>query len=166
MNHPRDRPLAIGLFCAQPRVWSTIPVTTADSRTRLFRRDREMAQLLPLAQRTAWHTLQAHYATIKDVHLRELFAQDAGRGERLACEAVGLYLDYSKNRITGETLGLLVNLANECRLRDRIDAMFSGQKINVTEGRAVLHTALRAPQRCAYLRRRPGCRARGSRSAG
>src|SRR5262249_53370714 len=80
-----------------------------------------------------------------DVHLRDLFAADPQRGERLALEAVGLYLDYSKNRVDGETLRLLVALAEECGLRRRIDAMFAGEKVNVTEHRAVLHVALRAP---------------------
>src|SRR5262249_46410150 len=83
---------------------------------------------------------------IKDVHLRELFADDPGRGERLTAEALGIYFDYSKNRITAETIKLLVALAEESGLRDRIDAMFRGDKINVTENRAVLHVALRAPK--------------------
>ena len=99
-----------------------------------------------LTQRPAWQALQAHYQELKGVHLRTLFADDPRRGERLACEMEGLYLDYSKNRITGKTIALLVNLANECDLRERIDAMFSGEKINVTEDRAVLHVALRAPR--------------------
>src|ERR671936_1776736 len=99
----------------------------------------------PLAQRPAWRALQAHYETIRDVHLRTLFAEDPRRGERLAAEAVGLYLDYSKHRITDETIRLLVQLAEDCGLRARIDAMFRGEAINVTENRAVLHVALRAP---------------------
>lgn len=94
----------------------------------------------------AWRALQAHYQTVKNIHLRTLFAQDPGRGERMTCEMEGLYLDYSKNRITDDTVKLLVNLANECGLRQRIDAMFSGEKINSTEGRAVLHVALRTPR--------------------
>lgn len=94
----------------------------------------------------AWRALQAHYQTVKNIHLRTLFAQDPGRGERMTCEMEGLYLDYSKNRITDDTVKLLVNLANECGLRQRIDAMFSGEKINRTEGRAVLHVALRTPR--------------------
>ena len=101
---------------------------------------------LPLTQRPAWRALQAHYETIRDVHLRTLFAEDPRRGERLAAEAVGLYLDYSKHRITDETIRLLVQLAEDCGLRARIDAMFRGEAINVTENRAVLHVALRAPQ--------------------
>jgi glucose-6-phosphate isomerase len=98
-----------------------------------------------LTQRPAWQALEEHYRQIRDVHLRRLFAEDPRRGEHFTTEAVGLYLDYSKNRITDETLRLLVRLADECGLHARIDAMFSGEKINVTERRAVLHIALRAP---------------------
>jgi glucose-6-phosphate isomerase len=94
----------------------------------------------------AWKALEAHYKKIKSVHLRELFAEDPHRGERLTLEAVGLFLDYSKNRVTDETLQLLLQLAEESHLRERIDAMFRGEKINVTENRAVLHVALRAPR--------------------
>ncbi|MBV8556281.1 MAG: glucose-6-phosphate isomerase [Planctomycetaceae bacterium] len=100
----------------------------------------------PLRQRAAWKALEAHYQGIRDLHLRQLFRDDTGRGERLTVEACGLFLDYSKNRVTDETLKLLVQLAEESGLRDRIDAMFRGEKINVTEGRAVLHVALRAPK--------------------
>ncbi len=96
--------------------------------------------------RAAWKALQAHHGGIRGVHLRELFAADPRRGERLAAEAAGVYLDYSKNRVTDETLRLLVQLADECGLRGRIDAMFRGEKVNVTEGRAALHVALRAPR--------------------
>jgi glucose-6-phosphate isomerase len=94
----------------------------------------------------AWQALQAHQAALKGVHLRTLFAEDPGRGERLAAEAAGLRFDYSKHRITDETLRLLLALAEERGLRGRIDAMFRGEKINATEGRAVLHVALRAPR--------------------
>jgi glucose-6-phosphate isomerase len=94
----------------------------------------------------SWQALLGHYREIKDLHLRELFANDPARSERFACEAVGLYLDYSKNRITAETLRLLLALAEECGLRGRIEAMFGGEKINVTEQRAALHVALRAPR--------------------
>ena len=100
----------------------------------------------PLTRRQAWKALETHYQTIQGRHLRDLFAEDPQRGERLTAEGAGLYLDYSKNRITGETLRLLVSLAGECGLRERIDAMFRGEKINVTEQRAVLHVALRAPR--------------------
>ena len=100
----------------------------------------------PLTQRPAWKALEAHYARVRDLHLRTLFADDPNRGERFTAEAVGLYLDYSKHRVTDETLRLLVALAEESGLRARIDAMFRGEKINVTEQRAVLHVALRAPK--------------------
>src|SRR5271165_4298419 len=93
-----------------------------------------------------WRELGAHYKKIKDLHLRQLFADDPERGERLSAEALGLYLDYSKNRITDETLRLLIRLAYASGLQERIDAMFRGDKINLTEKRAVLHTALRAPR--------------------
>src|SRR3954452_13301774 len=94
----------------------------------------------------AWQALLQHYAEVKDVHLRQLFVQDPGRGERLVAEGAGLYVDYSKHRVVDETLRLLVQLAEESGLRRRIDAMFGGEKLNVTEGRAVLHVALRAPR--------------------
>jgi glucose-6-phosphate isomerase len=98
-----------------------------------------------LTARPAWKALVAHHKNIRNVHLRQLFADDPKRGERLTVEAAGVFLDYSKNRITDETLQLLVKLAEECGLRQRIDAMFNGEKINITEDRAVLHVALRAP---------------------
>jgi glucose-6-phosphate isomerase len=101
---------------------------------------------LPLIERPAWTALQAHYQSIAPLHLRELFAKDPERGERLTLEAAGIYLDYSKNRVTDETLTLLVQLADESGLRERIDAMFGGERINISENRAVLHTALRAPK--------------------
>ena len=94
----------------------------------------------------AWQALAQHYQTMHTLHLRQLFADDPRRGERFACEAAGIYLDYSKNHITDETIRLLVNLADECGLRERIAAMFNGAAINVTEKRAVLHVALRAPK--------------------
>jgi glucose-6-phosphate isomerase len=104
-----------------------------------------MTAVQPVTTRTAWNALRAHYATIHGVHLRKLFADDPGRGERLTAEGAGIYLDYSKNRVNDETLRLLVQLAEESGLRSRIDAMFRGEKINVSENRAVLHVALRAP---------------------
>ncbi len=104
------------------------------------------AKLTPLTKRPAWKALAAHYQQARAWHLRELFAEDPKRGERMTAEGVGLYLDYSKHRITGETLALLLQLAEESGLRERIDAMFRGEKINVTEKRAVLHVALRAPR--------------------
>jgi glucose-6-phosphate isomerase len=98
------------------------------------------------SKQAAWKELKAHYKTVAEIDLRQLFAGDPQRGQRMAVEAVGLYLDYSKNRVTDHTLRLLVHLATESGLRSRIDAMFSGEKINVTEKRAVLHVALRAPK--------------------
>jgi glucose-6-phosphate isomerase len=108
-------------------------------------RDSASPERQSLSERPQWRSLTEHRGQIERLHLRELFAADPSRGERLAAEAAGLYLDYSKNRITGETLRLLLELAEACRLRDRIDAMFRGDKINTTERRAVLHAALRAP---------------------
>lgn len=97
-------------------------------------------------KRAAWQALEVHYAEVRDLHLRKLFAEDPDRGERMTAETGGVYLDYSKNRITDETLRLLIQLANESGLRDRISAMFRGDKINITENRAVLHIALRVPK--------------------
>ncbi len=104
------------------------------------------SQTTPLVQRAAWKTLRDHYQKIHQVHLRSLFADDLQRGQRLTVEGAGLFLDYSKNRITDETIRLLVALAEECGLPERIEAMFRGEKINTTENRAVLHIALRAPK--------------------
>jgi glucose-6-phosphate isomerase len=105
-----------------------------------------MAETIPPMERPAWKALQAHFSKIRGLHLRDLFAADPKRGERMAVEAVGVYLDYSKHRLTDETVALLVRLAEESGLRGRIEAMFGGEKINVTEKRAVLHVALRAPR--------------------
>jgi glucose-6-phosphate isomerase len=106
-----------------------------------------MAEPAPRIDQTSeWQALRKHHQELKDRHLRELFAADPSRGETMTCEAGDLYLDYSKQRVTGETLGLLVALAERAGLRERIDAMFAGQRINVTEDRSVLHTALRAPE--------------------
>src|SRR5450631_3136286 len=100
----------------------------------------------PLKELKAWKALKAHHKKVGDLHLRDLFAADSKRGKQMTVEAMGLFLDYSKNRITGETLKLLIKLAQESGLQSRIDAMFRGDKINITEGRAVLHVALRAPK--------------------
>ena len=100
---------------------------------------------VPLRQRPAWKALEQHHAEIAGQHLRELFDQDPGRGERLTAEAAGLYLDYSKNRVTDETMRLLIRLAQEAGLEQRRDMMFAGKHINVSEDRAVLHVALRMP---------------------
>jgi glucose-6-phosphate isomerase len=105
-----------------------------------------MASTQPLVQRPAWKALRTHYENIGGLHLRSLFADDPRRGERMAFDAVGIYFDYSKNRVTDETIKLLVQLAEQSDLRGRIDAMFRGDKINVSEQRAVLHVALRAPR--------------------
>ena len=102
-------------------------------------------------ERPAWNALDAHYQKVRDLHLRKLFADDPTRGERMTVEALGLFLDYSKNRVTDETLRLLVQLADESGLRARIDAMFRGDKINITENRAVLHVALRAPKEASIV---------------
>jgi glucose-6-phosphate isomerase len=106
---------------------------------------------VPLNERREWQALEEHYQQTRHLHLRDLFATDPTRGERLTAEAAGLYLDYSKHRITDETLDLLVQLAEASGLRDRIDAMFRGDKINGTEDRAVLHVALRAPRHAAIV---------------
>jgi len=103
------------------------------------------------AKPSAWKALAAHYKKVSKLHMRTLFAKDPKRGERMALEAVGLYLDYSKNRVTDETLRLLIRLAEQSGLRARIDAMFRGDKINITENRAVLHVALRAPKGTSIL---------------
>jgi glucose-6-phosphate isomerase len=104
------------------------------------------ATVKPLTQRPAWKALAAHYKSVRKLHLRDLFAKDPKRGDRMTAEAIGLFLDYSKNRITDQTLKLLFRLAKESGLPERRDAMFKGEKINITENRAVLHIALRAPR--------------------
>jgi len=101
---------------------------------------------IPLKQHPEWHALETHFQKIRDVHLRSLFAEDPQRGEKFALEALGLYFDYSKNRLNQETLSLLLALASAVGLKERIGAMFAGEKINITEKRAVLHIALRAPK--------------------
>ncbi|MHB1598233.1 MAG: glucose-6-phosphate isomerase [Acidimicrobiales bacterium] len=105
----------------------------------------------PLRQRAAWHALESHHAAISGRHLRELFAEDPGRGERLVAEAAGLYLDYSKNRVTDETMALLVQLAEESGVAERRDAMYRGEHVNVSEDRAVLHVALRMPREASLV---------------
>jgi glucose-6-phosphate isomerase len=107
--------------------------------------------LEPLTKRKSWKALQAHYENVRGVHLRKLFAEDPKRGERLTAEAAGLFLDYSKNRVTDETIKLLLELAEESGLQSRIEAMFRGEKINTTEKRAVLHVALRAPKNASIV---------------
>jgi glucose-6-phosphate isomerase len=107
--------------------------------------------VLALGKRPVWASLEAHYQKMKGLHVRQLFAEDPNRGERLVVEAAGIYLDYSKNRITDETLKLLLRLARESGLRERVDTMFGGDKINVSEKRAVLHVALRAPRGASIM---------------
>jgi glucose-6-phosphate isomerase len=107
--------------------------------------------ILPPRKRPAWSALEAHHREMKGLHLRQLFADDPGRGKRLTRETAGVFLDYSKNRVTDETLRLLLQLAQESGLRERIDAMFGGDKINVSENRAVLHVALRAPRAASIV---------------
>ena len=111
----------------------------------------EVVAKKPRKKRTGWTALDAHYKKVSKLHLRDLFVGDPARGERMAVEAVGLYLDYSKNRITDETLKLLLKLAKYAGLQERIKAMFGGEKINITEKRAVLHVALRAPRDASIL---------------
>ncbi|HSZ99462.1 MAG TPA: glucose-6-phosphate isomerase [Streptosporangiaceae bacterium] len=110
-----------------------------------------MPDVLPLRERKAWQALERHYAEVSDRHLRELFQEDPGRGERLTAEAEGIYLDYSKNRVTDETMRLLVELAEESAVPARRDAMFRGDHINVSEDRAVLHVALRMPATASLI---------------
>ena len=110
-----------------------------------------MNPTIKLSQSQAWNALADHHQSVRELHLRQLFADDPKRGERMTVEAVGLYLDYSKNLITDETLKLLLQFADESGLRERIDAMFRGEKINITENRAVLHVALRAPRRASIV---------------
>jgi glucose-6-phosphate isomerase len=105
-----------------------------------------MKSTKPLKELATWKALESHHSAIGETHLRDLFAQDPTRGEKLATESLGIYFDYSKNRVTAETLELLVGLADEVGLQAHIDAMFSGERINITENRAVLHVALRAPK--------------------
>jgi glucose-6-phosphate isomerase len=105
----------------------------------------------PLTERPAWKDLEGHFQEIRELHLRQLFAADPERGKRMTAEGAGIYLDYSKNRITDQTLKLLFQLAEESGLRPRIEAMFRGDKINNTENRAVLHVALRAPRAASII---------------
>ena len=114
--------------------------------TTMVRKAPRSPKIRPLTRRPAWKALQNHFKAMKETHLRTLFEQDPQRGQRLTAEGAGLFLDYSKNRITDETLALLLKLAEESGLQQRINALFGGEKINITENRAVLHVALRAPK--------------------
>ena len=120
----------------------------------------------PLRERPAWNALEEHYDEIHNRHLRELFAEDATRGERLTAEGAGLFLDYSKNRVTDETLTLLIQLAQESGLAERTEAMFSGERINVSENRSVLHVALRMPKGSTLIVDGVNVVERGSRGTG
>ena len=126
---------------------------------------RVMPSVRTLRDRPAWRALEKHHEQLRSKHLRELFAADATRGERLTAEGAGLFLDYSKNRITDETIELLVALAEQSGLADRIEAMFAGDRINVSENRSVLHVALRMPKGSVADRRRRRRRRRGARGA-
>ena len=105
----------------------------------------------PVTALSAWKALRSHYQKVGDLHLRKLFADDARRGERMTVDAAGISLDYSKNRVTDETIKLLLRLAEEADVRGRVEAMFRGEKINATEKRAVLHVALRAPKGASII---------------
>src|SRR6188508_2434337 len=122
------------------------PMTTTTPRRRP-----KIQRRTTLPRRQAWKALQAHYKSMQATHLRTMFADDPQRGSRMSVEAAGLFLDYSKNRITDDTIRLLVQLAEESGLEERIEAMFRGEKINVTENRAVLHVALRAPRDASIM---------------
>ncbi|MDX1411249.1 MAG: glucose-6-phosphate isomerase, partial [Nitrospirales bacterium] len=105
-----------------------------------------MSRTNQLTDRASWKALESHFEKIRHLHMRTFFVDDPKRGERFSLEALEMYLDYSKNRITEDTIRLLLDLAKSCHLRERIDAMFAGDKINITENRPVLHVALRAPE--------------------
>src|SRR5262249_49614885 len=129
----------------------TTSCPSSTSRARLFAPEEvdsmtTTALTTPLRERSSWSALQRNYGEIRDLHLRALFADDPTRGERLAAEGAGLYLDYSKNRATDDTIRLLLQLADESGLADRRAAMFRGDRINVSENRSVLHVALRMPK--------------------
>jgi glucose-6-phosphate isomerase len=111
----------------------------------------KVVALKPLTKRKAWGALKVHHKKIQATNLKKLFAQDAKRGERFTVEALGIYFNYSKNLITEKTVKLLLELARESRVQERRDAMFRGEKINITENRAVLHVALRAPRDASIL---------------
>src|ERR1051326_491434 len=127
----------------------TRPKDQSSSKSKVQPRPKPMIE--PLTKRKVWTALAAHFNEVKKLHLRELFAQDSKRGERMTLEAAGLHLDYSKNRVTDESLKLLFQLATESGLKERIEAMFQGDKINLTENRAVLHVALRAPKEASII---------------
>jgi glucose-6-phosphate isomerase len=133
-------------FCNQTLPVAIEGIVVLSGVQKRYKEQKMATKLTPLSERPAWKALETHYQKIHDLQLRQLFADDPARGERFTVETGGIFLDYSKNRITDETLKLLIQLAEESGLRTRIDAMFSGEKINITENRAVLHVALRAPK--------------------
>jgi glucose-6-phosphate isomerase len=110
-----------------------------------------MKQAVPLTSRTTWQKLKEHYPKVRALHLRTLFSDDPIRAEKMTVEAIGVTFDYSKQRVTHETIGLLLKMAEESELRSHAEEMFRGEKINVTEKRAVLHVALRAPKECSIF---------------
>ena len=138
--------VAMNTFGASAPLKELVQEVRVHARCGERRRTRGRGAMTPLRERAAWAALERHYAEISGTHLRDLFAEDATRGERLAAEGAGIYLDYSKNRVTDETLRLLLQLADESGLRERTDAMFRGDRINTTENRSVLHVALRMPR--------------------
>jgi glucose-6-phosphate isomerase len=136
-----------GVSALSPRMFTVGQIAaTTEGQTIIGSGTNMTTTIAPVSQVDAWKALEAHTFKTRELHLQKLFAEDPGRGKRLTAEAVGIYFDYSKNRITDETILLLLDLAKESGLRSRIDAMFNGEKINVTEKRAVLHVALRAPK--------------------
>src|SRR5262249_20525625 len=142
----------MGIACWTRRVRKNLPTTTSErERTTEMATPRQAIPDLTAGKRQAWKDLGVNYKEIRKLHLRKAFADDPKRGERLTLRALGIYFDYSKNRITDATLKLLIELARASHLKEQIDAMFRGEKINITENRAVLHTALRAPREASIL---------------
>src|SRR6478752_2202063 len=150
-------PFAVDFDCGRTRMLPRQAGTVRDERAEESERMPQMAapsetsRTRSTSRHAAWQALAGHYETMRGLQLRDLFADDPARGERMTAEAAGVYLDYSKNRVNEETLKLLIELAQQSGLRARIDAMFGGEKINVTENRAVLHVALRAPRGASIL---------------
>jgi glucose-6-phosphate isomerase len=151
MGRPHGLRLVQTRFNPQGELMTVTMATASRRKTVKAEPQRAALGIEPLRKRPAWPLLGAHYQMMKQRHLRQLFAEDPERGTRMAVEAAGLYLDYSKNRITDETLKLLVQLAEQSGLRRHIDAMFEGDEINVSEHRAVLHVALRAPRGARFM---------------
>src|SRR3954467_12056323 len=150
-------PFAVDFDCGRTRMLPRRAGTVRDKRAEESERTPQMAapsetsRTRSTSRHAAWQALADHYETMRGLQLRDLFADDPARGERMTAEAAGVYLDYSKNRVSAETLKLLIELAQQAGLRAGIDAMFRGEKINVTENRAVLHVALRAPKGASII---------------